>query len=78
MLVPNERAPGNRFVRARYLDIFFPPKAIIFNCSRVNSYYIAWLAPNIRIYYLLQVLVDIFFFILSIFCKCDFIWDNLY
>lgn len=56
MLVPNERTPGNRFVRARYLDIFFPPKAIIFNCSRVNSYYIAWLASNIHIYYLLQFL----------------------
>lgn len=54
MLVSNERVPGNRFVRPRYLDIFFPPKAIIFNCSRVNSYYIAWPTPNIRIYYLLQ------------------------
>lgn len=68
MLVPNERTLGNRFVHARHLDIFFPPKAIIFNCSRVNSYYIVWLASNIHICYSLQFFcVDIFLNFIDIF-----------
>lgn len=70
ILVPNERAPCNRFVRARYLDIFFPPKTIIFNRSRVNSYYIAWLVSNIYTFIICYSFSVDIFLILSIFCKC--------